>query len=235
VNTIIDCPENRFLDWDFHILDVPVRVKIWFWVVILLIGGEQRPKALAIWLSVCFVSILLHELGHVFAVRAFHEEADVVLYHWGGTTIPRMPLVGWFPRVVVAFFGPLAGFCVAGVALLLAGYWGIPVRFSHLGFLPAVSAPLQYTLLNTVLWVNVYWGFLNLLPIYPFDGGHAAQAILGRRKGLILSAALAGALVLPSVLIQSYYLVLVFAILAVTSLQLLDSPGPQDRRYRSSR
>jgi len=93
------------------------------------------------------------------------------------------------------------------------------------------------------LWVNFYWGLVNLLPIYPLDGGHAALAILeqvdpreGRRRALILSAALAGAVTMFGVLQHNYYLALMFAILAVSSLQLLDGlRGGMQQSYRSPR
>ncbi len=81
-------------EWRFRIFDTSVRVKIWFWIVILLIGGEQKPGPLAIWFAVCFGSILLHEFGHVLAFRLFRERAEVVLYGWGGMAIPRRGVSG---------------------------------------------------------------------------------------------------------------------------------------------
>jgi membrane-associated protease RseP (regulator of RpoE activity) len=99
-----------------------------------------------------------------------------------------------------------------------------------LSALPSAGAPSYWQILvNDLLWVNFYWGLINLLPIYPMDGGHAALAILGqmdpregRRKALILSALLAGAVVVYGVLSRNSYMVLMFAILGVSSLQLLD-------------
>jgi Zn-dependent protease len=34
-----------------------------------------------------------------------------------------------------------------------------------------------YVLLNDLLFVNFDWGLVNLLPVYPLDGGHAARAV----------------------------------------------------------
>jgi stage IV sporulation protein FB len=33
--------------------------------------------------------------------------------------------------------------------------------------------------LDFVLWVNLGWGILNLLPILPLDGGHIASSLAG--------------------------------------------------------
>jgi stage IV sporulation protein FB len=218
----------------------------------LLIGGEREPGAMAIWVAVCFVSILLHEFGHVCAFRVFRERAEVVLYGWGGLAIPRCGVSGSFPRLVVALAGPFAGFCLTGLTLLAARYSG---AFIHLGFhmflpvlavLPGGGAAYShwYILLNDLLWVNFYWGLINLLPVYPLDGGQAALAIFeqvdpraGRRKSLILSAALAGAVAIFGALEQSSFLALMFAILAVSSLQLLDGLRGRVRSqpYRSTR
>jgi Zn-dependent protease len=43
------------------------------------------------------------------------------------------------------------------------------------------------TLLFDLLWVNIFWGLINLLPIFPLDGGQIAQELMIRnnaRQGL---------------------------------------------------
>src|ERR1700690_3564988 len=113
MTTLVDCPDSRLGEWDFHLFDIPVRVKIWFWIAVMLIGARDDLAMMAIWVAVCFVSILLHELGHVCAFRLFGERAEVVLYGWGGMAVPRYAVSGTFPRLVVALAGPFAGFCIA--------------------------------------------------------------------------------------------------------------------------
>ncbi len=248
MTTLIDCPNTRIGEFRFRLFDVPVRVTIWFWIIILIIGGEQGPGPMAIWLSVCFVSILLHELGHVCAFRFFGERAEIVLYGWGGMAVPARGLRGTLPRFLVALAGPFAGFCVAAATLLVARQMGAVIHIGFRGFLPQVAAfptspdySLLYVLWNALIWVNFYWGLLNLLPVYPLDGGHAARAVFeqvdprdGWRKSLIFSAVVAGAVVLYAVLQHGYYLAIMFAVLCMTSLQLTDMGG-QARVYRSPR
>ncbi len=248
LQTLIDVPGHPFGEWNFRLFDVPVRVTIWFWIIILIIGGEQGPGPMFTWLSVCFVSILVHELGHVIAFRLFRERAEIVLYGWGGMAVPNRGLVATLPRFVVALAGPIAGFCVAALTIFAAAQTGADIHAGFRGFIPSVlivprasSFALTSVLWNDLIWVNLYWGLLNLLPVFPLDGGHAARAVFeqvdprdGRRKSLIFSALVAGGMVLYAVLHQGYYLAIMFAVLAMTSLQLMDMGG-QARVYRSPR
>jgi len=256
VATLVCCPQSSRGEWRFRLFGVFVRVKFWFWITILILGGDKLAVDALTWVAVCFASILLHELGHVFAFRMFGRDAEVVLYGWGGMAIPRGAVSGTLGRFVVALAGPAAGFCVVGLVLAAAKFSGAHIITSfHLGIpillvMPNwtgdVPAYLResyhwYTLLNDLLFVNFYWGLVNLLPVLPLDGGHAAQALFeqydpfrGRRMSLILSAAVAGVVVVLGIVTYNFYLVLMFAILAVSSLQWLDG-ARQREAYRSAR
>jgi stage IV sporulation protein FB len=248
MTTLVDCPESRRGEWNFHLFDVPVRVKLWFWISVVMISGEERLGFLLMWVAVCFASILLHEFGHVYAFRVFGEKAEVVLYGWGGMAVPRNGVQSHLARFLVSLAGPAAGFALAGLAMAAAFLSGSTIHFGFHMFLPTISAwpalahysefsPRSlywYTLLNDLLFVNFYWGMVNLLPVYPLDGGHAARAVFeqadpfsGRRKSLILSAAVAVAVALFGLAERNLYMIVMFAVLAVSSLQLLESVRPR--------
>ena len=254
--TLTDCPQSNAGEWSFRIFGVPVHVKFWFWAACLLTGANQEEtSAILIWVAVCFGSILLHEMGHVCAFRWFGAEAEVVLYGWGGLAIPRRGVRGSLARLTVSLAGPVAGFCAAALVAAAAWFSGARIHLGWYLFLPwlraypaaaagiapGTSSYLWYVLLNDLLFVNLYWGLVNLLPVYPLDGGQASRALFersdpsqGRRKSLILSAALAAAIVVAGVLEKSGYVVVMFAVLAVSSLQALEaersrpSHRPQD-------
>lgn len=252
MTTLVDCPQSRGGEWRFSLFDVPVRVKFWFWVAVLILGGEQPPASLIIWVSVCFGSILLHEFGHVLAFRLFGEEAEVILYGWGGMAVPRGAYQSHLARFVVSLAGPAAGFCLAGATMAAAFLSGATVHFGFHMFLPVLTASPSltsggmaalhssrywYVLLNDLLWVNFYWGLVNLLPVYPLDGGHACRAVFeqrdpysGKRNSLILSASVAGAMALFGLAEGSLYMALLFAVLAVSSIQALESAKPRVSR-----
>ena len=252
MTTLVECPESRRGEWAFRLLGIPVRVKPWFWIAVLLLGAEEDLGRLLIWAGVCFVSILLHEFGHIWAFRFFGVNAEAVLYAWGGLAIPDRDVRGPLARLTVSLAGPAAGFALAALVAGIATASGGVLHFGVHHFLPSISVwpkppahelSTWYLLVNDLLYVNFYWGMLNLLPVYPLDGGHAARAILeqrdprgGRRTSLIVSAAVASALALLAISTASYYRVLMFALLAVSSMQALETASDRTPRpYRSPR
>jgi len=81
--------------------------------------------------------------------------------------------------------------------------------------------------------VNIFWGVINLMPVYPLDGGNIARNLLvradpygGLRKSLRLSL-IAGAVVagIGLILMRSMYVTLLFGFLAFQSYQLLYGPS----------
>lgn len=243
--TLTDCPESRAGEWCFHLFGVEVRVKFWFWFATLLFCGELDTRSALIWVAVCFVSILLHEFGHVVAFRLFGTDAHAVLYGFGGMAVPDQRIQGTLAQFVVAIAGPAAGFCLVAVVAAAAHAVGIGVHIGWHMFLPTISAwpevdpsnvarfqsnYLWYVLLNDLLFVNFYWGLVNLLPVYPLDGGHAACAVLerrdpynGKRTSLLVSAVVGALVALAGVLERNLYLILLFGILAASSAQQFES------------
>jgi Zn-dependent protease len=83
-----------------------------------------------------------------------------------------------------------------------------------------------------MIWINLMWGLVNLLPIYPLDGGQATQVLLsqvdrrsGVRWGHTISLIAAGILtVLAATLLRGdYYPTIFFGLLAVMNYQILQS------------
>jgi Zn-dependent protease len=255
---LTDCPESRAGEWNFHLFGIEVRVKPWFWFATLLFCGDMNVKLALIWVAVCFVSILLHEFGHVIAFRLFGTDAYTVLYGFGGLAVPRSGIQGTLAEFIVAMAGPFAGFCLGGLVIALASIAGARVHFGWHMFLPTISAwpemtaanvarlqstYLWYVLINDLLWVNFFWGFVNLLPVFPLDGGHAACAIFerrdrynGRRTAYLVSAIVGGLMALVGVFVQSFYVIAFFGVLAASSAQQFEATRrkyrPQARPYK---
>ena len=82
---------------------------------------------LAIWVACVFVSILLHEFGHVWAGKAFGTDGSIVLYSFGGLAIGASDLRHRWQRVVVYLAGP-------GIQLALYGaLWFAEYRIGEKG------------------------------------------------------------------------------------------------------
>jgi Zn-dependent protease len=150
----------------FRVGSIPVQVQPSFFVASAILGGWGEPADVAIWVAVCFVSILLHEMGHALVIRRFGGTPSVLLYAGGGLTRgDRTTTPG--RSMLVSLAGPGAGFVFAGVVFAL-GRLHAPV-----GMQAAAYADL--------IWVNVGWGLLNLVPMLPLDGGNAFQSLIALR------------------------------------------------------
>ncbi len=85
----------------------------------------------------------------------------------------------------------------------------------------------------SLLWVNIFWGFVNLMPVYPLDGGNVARYILvqtdplnGVNTSLWISVVTGGILAIVGLLfLRSTYMALLFGLLAFQSYQALQNGG----------
>jgi Zn-dependent protease len=207
-----------------------------FWLTALLLGGGIRqPGLLALWVAVVFVSILVHELGHVTAMRLTGGSGQIVLTAFGGVAIPSARPVEQRPShaIIISAAGPLAqillGFLIASGVVLAGGIIEPVVSSLGLPFLRAImpsSNPgpdidyLHYAV-NFLLYISFFWSLLNLAPVYPLDGGQIARSFLGFKTAAVLSLAVAGAVAAFSFLTGNMFLGLLFVWLAFTNVQAL--------------
>ncbi|NWG05421.1 MAG: hypothetical protein HXY35_01910 [Chloroflexi bacterium] len=241
-------PPTRY-DLRFTIAGIPIRVHPLFWVISFLFGFSSNNILYTfIWVLAIFVSVLVHELGHAFAFRRYGLRSSIVLHFMGGLTVPES--VSWggtwanvalSPReeIVVSLAGPFSGFLLA--TLLIGGVivsgGSIAVNWL-LGFIPlpaVTSLPfggVMLTVLVAILVsVNVFWGLINLVPVYPLDGGNVARYALmqydpydGVRKSLQLSVIAGGIVALVALFfLKSIYMSFLFGFLAFQSYQTLQN------------
>jgi Zn-dependent protease len=135
--------------------------------------GQLQTKAavVLIWVAVVFVSVLVHEMGHALAMRAYRYRPSIQLVMFGGFTSPNTnaPLP-WGRDVLTTLAGPVSGAALGLVCQLLLG--------THPGEV------LGYALEIATL-ANYAWAVFNLLPILPLDGGRIAMAVLARAFGKV--------------------------------------------------
>ncbi len=231
-------------DLRFRFAGIPIRVHPLFWLMAILFGASAGSLVnLLVWLVVLFVSIIVHELGHAFAMKMYGIDSHIVLHLAGGVTVPES--VRWgsgradvsfnaTQSIVVSFAGPFAGFLLAGLVMLAVAVSGGSIFVSTLfGVIPLpmarlpVSSYVANLVVMTFLWINVFWGLVNLMPVYPLDGGDIAREALirmdplsGLRTSLLVSA-VAGFIIalLGLVLFNSMYITFLFGILAIESYQ----------------
>jgi membrane-associated protease RseP (regulator of RpoE activity) len=195
---------------------------------------------------VVFVSILVHELGHAFAFRRYGQDSHIVLHFAGGLTIPETVYFGGTmtnvslsanQQIFISLAGPFAGFFLAALVIVSVIFLGGTISVNFLFGLIPIPQLSSFPIANDtirlyvimMLWVNVFWGLINLLPVFPLDGGRVARNLLiqydpfdGERKSLWLSVITGAVIALAAFFIlNSIYMAFLFGLLAFQSYQAL--------------
>lgn len=236
-------PPPSQADLHFRVFGFPVRVHPWFWAVALMwgISGHEKadPVATLIRVAVVFVSILVHELGHAFVQQRFGGRPRITLYAFGGLAsggdCDRSPR----NQILISLAGPAAGFAFAAILLAAIRFSGRQVIFGNysgiLGLFlpdwePLFAAPTVNLAIFYLLQVNILWGIINLLPIYPLDGGQVSRELFTLnhpRRGIVqslwLSAGTAAVVAVYAVSQNLIFTTFMFGYLAYANYQTLQA------------
>ena len=161
----------------FRLFGIPITVLPWFWITMLLLGSmwsgslstPQDLFLLLLFVLAGFLSILVHELGHGLTIKKLGAETQIVLEAFGGfATSPKDRFTRTQDFLITAA-GPgaqlILGFIVLGIAKT------IPVTDS-----------MGNDFLFALYWVSFLWAILNLVPVFPLDGGRLLGAVLGPKR-----------------------------------------------------
>lgn len=110
------------------------------------------------------IAALAHELGHFLACRALGLELEAFEVNLWGFNLRLGGVLPYRADVLAALAGPFASLLFAFLASLAGRYGGFQNGYILAG-------------------VSFLFFFLNLLPIYPLDGGRALYALLSCRFG----------------------------------------------------
>lgn len=208
----------------FRLGSIPVRVRFPFFLMVLLLGGTMRdesgrqdPRLLLLWGAIVFVSVLVHELGHALVGRSFGLTPWIELHGMGGTTSwAPGPELGHGRRIAVSLAGPFAGFVLGGIVFAASRYALVP------------STSLGRFTVDQLLWVNIGWGIINLVPMLPLDGGNVMRGVLqiltrgrGEKAARVVSIGIAGLLLLYAFTAQQIWLGFLGALFVFSNVQAL--------------
>ena len=207
-------PDVRFGLFGFPVHIAPGAFILAGIILVFGLSGGGLTSSL-VFVAVAVASILLHELGHAFAAKAFRlQPIDITLHGFGGMTRHRRPDRPW-KALLISLAGPGAGLAVVPVALGLG-----------LLQLPGVGG----WLVEYLFLVNLVWSLFNLLPVYPLDGGQALGSILAMvipsvATTVTVSIGLVGAVIMGVVfLVQGeWWIVFIAGMLASQNYRILQS------------
>ena len=172
----------------FVLFGYPVRVHWMFWILCAFLGmgylkqpGRDGLVFFLISTAVIFGSILWHELGHAWArKRCKLDYSEIELHGMGG--LCGGP--GYLTRkqsMFVAAMGPAAS--------LALGFASMIFLLSPLISGSAMTASHASAFQVFVFWMlfaNIGWAIMNLLPVLPLDGGRIFEGFMANRNPSIV-------------------------------------------------
>jgi Zn-dependent protease len=234
-------------DLRWRMFGIPCRIHPTFWMFSAILGWNWLQLGfgyLLLWVACTLVSVLFHELGHVTAGLLCGQPGRIILYSFGGLAVGNYHHVRPWQRIGIYLAGPAAGFILYGLVYLF-----------HLTLLDRIDPAFGNRYLRIavimLLFMNLFWNLLNLLPVFPLDGGQVSREIctmFSRRNGfrfsLGLSFLLAGLIAVYSLLAKSrpelpyppfdpLFMILMFALLAVQSFQMMKAVEREQRRWEN--
>ena len=218
---------------EFRLFRIPIRIHLWFWLMALwlwTLNSDEGWAGLLIWVAVVFQGILMHELGHALVGRAFGRQPRIELIALGGLTWweQREPMSPG-RNLLVSAAGPAVGIFIGSLALVLMDALRVPD--------PSLA---RYTF-RSLIFVNLGWGLLNLLPVLPLDGGNIVASVMellapsrGRLLACYVSFGVIGLLFAVTVTFKQYPATILLFLLAFSTYQAfrierqrLTSPPPE--------
>ena len=139
-------------------------------------------------IGLVFVSVLLHELGHLLLARLHGVRvASVVLWILGGAAVTEREPEDPGAQLLIAVAGPVANLLIAAGLLILLAF-GVLLTVFWPGLHLALPAVLPLRNFIFLIMTNLILALSNLLPIYPLDGGRIFKALIHMFVGPVRSA-----------------------------------------------
>lgn len=186
--------------------EIKIHISLYItWIPVLLItwifSGFIQFLFIFVSLIILYISVLLHEFGHIFVAKKLgYISKKITLTILGGIAeINLPPKLSKKDEFLIAIAGPV-------VSLLLAGFF-----YEIYRLLPFDTTWLKSETLYMAYYVNLSLFFFNMLPIFPLDGGRILRSILGCKftfkKATQISKKVAdfGAMIVIIFAIANYY------------------------------
>ena len=217
-------PETPY-DLRFRLFGIPIRIHPLFWLIMVLLSGQPESlMAAGVFVACAAVSIIVHELGHGLMGRLMgYPPRGIVLYAMGGYCEFSGQRQEPWRRLLILLAGPGAGFMIVILSMLLTTDLILPAdSFSN--------SEVYWRAVNDLFWINLIWGILNLLPIWPLDGGQVAGVALGllnpsqgERWGHVISLLFAGCVAVLAAVWEQLFPAVWFGYFAYINYQILQS------------
>ena len=229
----------------FTLFGVQVSIHPTLWLTLAFLGGVCMISSVIELFSVllfilaAFVVLLAHEMGHALVGRRLGGGQPYVYLAWlGGDCTNETARLTRMQGVLMTACGPLASLLVGVLAYVVLGVYvgdfGKAAAYASefaMGYMPAEAVmtypPLAMFLFFFLIEVSCWWTLLNLLPIFPLDGGQIMQGLMKSSHQvhcISLSAAVVCAV--ASALLGLWLLSVLMVLLAVLNYRLRRESHP---------
>jgi Zn-dependent protease len=131
-----------------------------------------------------FGCVLLHELGHSMAARAFGiPVASITLFVFGGVAQIRSEPSKPMHEFLIAIAGPLTSVALSAIFFLLAGLAAIRVLLAGSQAAEVSNLPMFNTICLWLAQINVLLAVFNMIPGFPLDGGRVLRSVVWAISG----------------------------------------------------
>lgn len=229
----------------FKLFGVQVSIHPSLWLTLALVGvslssfGAISVLSIALFVVAGFLCLFLHEMGHATAGLLLGGGKPKIYLAWlGGDCCNDEAVLTRTQGVLMTAAGPLASlFPGLGVFAALAyatgsAEQGLEVAgFLSIGRIPeqllAAYPPMAVLFATYLMQLSVWWTALNLLPIFPLDGGQMMHGLMDSPR-LMHSISLAAASVMTAFffILGIWFMVVIMAMLAFFNYRCMQN-SPQ--------
>jgi Zn-dependent protease len=207
----------------FTLRGIPVYASPFYFLLLLVFARGDLVRGI-VWAVCITLSLLVHEFGHAMVARHLRHDPSIMLHGFGGLT-SRARTGRDVEEAAIIAMGPAAGLALG---LVVYGVWLLLLT-------TGVASPAAATVVNALLYPCITWNLLNLIPLWPLDGGQlfrlallrwfsARQATRATHIVALLLLTLAGFYALR---IHSMYTLVLLGLLALQNVQALRGSNTQ--------
>jgi len=214
----------------FTFRGIPVFVSPMY-LLLLVMFGYRNPLQGVILAVAITISLLVHEFGHALVARRLRHDPAIMLHGFGGLT-SRSRTGRDVEEAAIVAMGPASGLALG---LLVYGVWQLLLHNHWL-------TPWTDLILRALLLPSIVWNLLNLLPLWPLDGGQLLKLGTGRWLSAATSArithgvalVLAGLLALYCFQTERFFSLIIVLFLGFQNVQALQGRRAEGAAPRTS-
>ncbi len=223
----------------FRLFGVSVSIHPSLWLTLAMVGlmtvsGVSLLPGVVLFMVAGFLCLFVHEMGHALFSRVLGGGQPEVFMAWlGGDCCNTRAVLTRWRGVVMTAAGPLASLLLAVLSVLLLSLYvgsleaGFYLSLNFLvGYVPSDYVALfpsnGMAFFKFLIQVSVWWSLLNLLPVFPLDGGQIMHGLMSSPHTMhVVSVTVAAMAMTAFIAMSAWFLVLLMGFLCYFNFRCL--------------